>query len=68
MCLNVHGIFPYLMVPYSGPSWMESENVAVQHYLLQFATSLDHALNSSLSSKSTFNQDHVYKITLVRAK
>jgi len=56
------------MVPYGGPSWKDCENVAVQQYLLQFATSLDHALNSSLSSKSKFNQDHVYKVTLVRAK
>ncbi|XP_052087606.1 uncharacterized protein LOC127724637 isoform X3 [Mytilus californianus] len=56
-CMHVHGVFPYLYVPYDGTQpW--------DRYLKLFAKSLDKALNVSLN-KVNSNTQHVYKINLV---
>ncbi|XP_063402916.1 DNA polymerase zeta catalytic subunit-like [Mytilus trossulus] len=56
-CMHVHGVFPYLYVPYDGTQpW--------DRYLKLFARSLDKALNVSLN-KVNSNTQHVYKINLV---
>ncbi|XP_025040532.2 DNA polymerase zeta catalytic subunit isoform X2 [Pelodiscus sinensis] len=57
-CLHLHGIFPYLYVPYDGygkPS---------EHYLRQVAFSIDRALNVALGNPSSTVQ-HVFKVSLV---
>ncbi|CAG2245024.1 POLZ [Mytilus edulis] len=55
--MHVHGVFPYLYVPYDGTQpW--------DRYLKLFARSLDKALNVSLN-KVNSNTQHVYKINLV---
>ena len=58
-CMHVHGVFPYLYVPYDG-------SVPVARYLRQVATSLDKALNIGMG-RATSTSQHVYKITLVSA-
>ena len=56
-CMHVHGVFPYLYVPYDGTQpW--------DRYLRLFANSLDKALNVSLNHANSKSQ-HVYKINLV---
>ncbi|XP_078322604.1 uncharacterized protein LOC111104775 [Crassostrea virginica] len=56
-CMHVHGVFPYLYVPYDGTQpW--------DRYLRLFANSLDKALNVAQGNASAETQ-HVYKITLV---
>ncbi|KAM4902870.1 DNA polymerase zeta catalytic subunit [Sylvia borin] len=57
-CLHLHGIFPYLYVPYDGLG---------QHpecYLRQVAFSIDRALNVALGNPSSTVQ-HVFKVSLV---
>ncbi|CAH1225124.1 POLD1 [Branchiostoma lanceolatum] len=56
-CLHLHGVFPYIYVPYDGPP--ESER-----HLRQFAVSIDRALNVALGRASSTAQ-HVFKISLV---
>ncbi|XP_078617508.1 DNA polymerase zeta catalytic subunit-like [Branchiostoma floridae x Branchiostoma japonicum] len=56
-CLHLHGVFPYVYVPYDGPP--ESER-----HLRQFASSIDRALNVALGRASSTTQ-HVFKISLV---
>ncbi|XP_014783409.1 DNA polymerase zeta catalytic subunit [Octopus bimaculoides] len=56
-CLHVHGVFPYLYVPYDGTQPCST-------YLHQFAASLDKAINIA-TGHSTSNTKHVYKISLV---
>ncbi|KAL3883653.1 hypothetical protein ACJMK2_029895 [Sinanodonta woodiana] len=56
-CMHVHGVFPYLYVPYDGTQPWES-------YLRQFASSLDKAINVASGHANSVAQ-HVYKITLV---
>ncbi|CAL1531881.1 unnamed protein product, partial [Lymnaea stagnalis] len=56
-CMHVHGVFPYLYVPYDGTQPSD-------RYLRQFAVSLDKALNVANRSASSTLQ-HVYKISLV---
>ncbi|GFS12484.1 DNA polymerase zeta catalytic subunit [Elysia marginata] len=56
-CMHVHGVFPYLYVPYDGTQ-------PADRYLRQFAASLDKALNVANRSASA-NQQHVYKISIV---
>ncbi|XP_066270082.1 DNA polymerase zeta catalytic subunit-like [Branchiostoma lanceolatum] len=56
-CLHLHGVFPYIYVPYDGPH--ESER-----HLRQFAVSIDRALNVALGRASSTAQ-HVFKISLV---
>uniref|UniRef100_A0A8C5JPK4 DNA polymerase zeta catalytic subunit n=1 Tax=Junco hyemalis TaxID=40217 RepID=A0A8C5JPK4_JUNHY len=57
-CLHLHGVFPYLYVPYDGFG---------QHpecYLRQVAFSIDRALNVALGNPSSTVQ-HVFKVSLV---
>lgn len=56
-CVHVHGIFPYICIPYDG-----SEPHLKLSYRL--AASLDKAINIA-SGFSTSNVQHVYKIVLV---
>ena len=54
--MHVHGVFPYLFVPYDGTQPADS-------YLRRFAASLDKAIN--VANNSNANMQHVFKITLV---
>ncbi|KAM4693357.1 LOW QUALITY PROTEIN: DNA polymerase zeta catalytic subunit [Discoglossus pictus] len=58
-CLHLHGIFPYLYVPYDGFGQQNKER-----YLRQVAFSIDRALNVALGNPSASIQ-HVFKVTLV---
>jgi DNA polymerase zeta len=57
ICLHVHGVFPYLYIPYDG-----SEEANCLKY--QIAANIDKAINISFGQASSTAQ-HVYKITLV---
>lgn len=56
-CLHVHGVFPYIYVPYDG-----TESADSLKYRL--ALELDKALNVSLGQGSS-NVQHVYNVVLV---
>lgn len=56
-CMHVHGVFPYMYVPFEG-------SLSIDRYLRQFAASLDKALNVALGRAASAVQ-HVYKIALV---
>ncbi|KAG8582486.1 hypothetical protein GDO81_008073 [Engystomops pustulosus] len=58
-CLHLHGIFPYLYVPYDGHGQKDPDR-----YLRQVAFSIDRALNVALGNPSA-NVQHVFKITVV---
>lgn len=57
-CLHVHGIFPYIYVPYDGTQ-------PTDKYLKQFATSVDFAVQVALGKASSSRQ-HVFEITVVK--
>lgn len=57
-CLHLHGIFPYLYVPYDGYGQQ------ADRYLRQVAFSVDRALNVSMGNPSS-NTQHVFKVALV---
>ncbi|XP_006879098.1 PREDICTED: DNA polymerase zeta catalytic subunit-like [Elephantulus edwardii] len=57
-CLHLHGIFPYLYVPYDGYGQQP------ESYLTQMAFSIDRALNVALGNPSSTAQ-HVFKVSLV---
>lgn len=57
-CLHVHGIFPYIYVPYDGTQ-------PTDKYLKQFATSVDFAVQVALGRASSSRQ-HVNEITVVK--
>ncbi|XP_045429043.1 DNA polymerase zeta catalytic subunit isoform X3 [Pipistrellus kuhlii] len=57
-CLHLHGIFPYLYVPYDGYGQQP------ESYLSQMAFSIDRALNVALGTPSSTTQ-HVFKVSLV---
>ncbi|XP_053237663.1 DNA polymerase zeta catalytic subunit [Podarcis raffonei] len=57
-CLHLHGIFPYLYVPYDGYGQL------AEHYLRHLAFSIDRALNVALGNPSSSVQ-HVFKVSLV---
>ncbi|XP_059369223.1 DNA polymerase zeta catalytic subunit isoform X3 [Carassius carassius] len=57
-CLHLHGVFPYIYVPYDG-----FENDA-DRYLRQLAYSIDRALNVSMGNPSS-NVQHIFKVVLV---
>uniref|UniRef100_A0A8D0DQT0 DNA polymerase zeta catalytic subunit n=1 Tax=Salvator merianae TaxID=96440 RepID=A0A8D0DQT0_SALMN len=57
-CLHLHGIFPYLYVPYDGYGEVP------EHYLRHLAFSIDRALNVALGNPSSLVQ-HVFKVSLV---
>ncbi|KAF5276245.1 hypothetical protein FQR65_LT04050 [Abscondita terminalis] len=56
-CLHIHGVFPYLYIPYDGT---EDSNSLVY----QIANKLDQAINISLGHATSTTQ-HIYKIVLV---
>lgn len=55
--MHVHGVFPYIYVPYDGTQPWNT-------YMQQFAASLDKAINIA-AGNSNANTKHVYKINLV---
>ncbi|KAJ8355995.1 hypothetical protein SKAU_G00187890 [Synaphobranchus kaupii] len=57
-CLHLHGIFPYIYVPYDGYGQQPDR------YLRQVAFSIDRALNVSMGNPSS-NTQHVFKVALV---
>ncbi|KAM5256763.1 DNA polymerase zeta catalytic subunit [Ctenodactylus gundi] len=57
-CLHLHGVFPYLYVPYDGHGQQP------ESYLSQVAFSIDRALNVALGNPSSTAQ-HVFKVSLV---
>ncbi|XP_033118831.1 DNA polymerase zeta catalytic subunit-like isoform X2 [Anneissia japonica] len=57
-CLHVHGLLPYIYVPYDGPQPVDEQ------YLHRFAVSIDKALQVAMN-QSTNSTIHVFKITLV---
>ena len=56
-CMHVHGVFPYLYVPYDGTTPLTS-------YLQQFASSIDKAINITVGN-ATSSRQFVYKISVV---
>lgn len=61
-CAHIHGVFPYLYVPFAGnDATGESNRLAYQ-----MASSLDKAINISLGQANSSAQ-HVFKIILVKA-
>ncbi|XP_028858187.1 DNA polymerase zeta catalytic subunit isoform X2 [Denticeps clupeoides] len=57
-CLHLHGIFPYIYVPYDGFGQQP------ERYLRQVAFSIDRALNVSMGNPSS-NAQHIFKVALV---
>ncbi|KAG7257685.1 hypothetical protein CRUP_038023 [Coryphaenoides rupestris] len=57
-CLHVHGVFPYVYVPYDGCG------SAPHTHLRQVAFSIDRALNVAMGNPASRTQ-HVFKVTLV---
>uniref|UniRef100_A0A8P4G7U9 DNA polymerase zeta catalytic subunit n=1 Tax=Dicentrarchus labrax TaxID=13489 RepID=A0A8P4G7U9_DICLA len=57
-CLHLHGIFPYIYVPYDGYSQQP------ERYLRQVAFSIDRALNVAMGNPASSTQ-HVFKVVLV---
>ncbi|XP_071956758.1 DNA polymerase zeta catalytic subunit-like [Antedon mediterranea] len=59
-CLHIHGLLPYIYVPYDGPRPVEDDQ-----YLLQFAISVDKALQVAMNQSIKNQTLHVFKISLV---
>ena len=57
-CLHVHGVFPYIYVPYDGTQ-------PTDKYVKQFAISVDFAVQVALGKASSSRQ-HVYEISVVK--
>ncbi|XP_030754666.1 DNA polymerase zeta catalytic subunit isoform X2 [Sitophilus oryzae] len=57
ICLHIHGVFPYLYIPYDGVGNVDS-------LMYQLASSIDRAVNVSLNQANSSMQ-YVYKISLV---
>ncbi|XP_029903584.1 DNA polymerase zeta catalytic subunit isoform X2 [Myripristis murdjan] len=57
-CLHLHGVFPYIYVPYDGYGQQP------QRYLRQVAFSIDRALNVAMGNPAS-NTQHVFKVVLV---
>ena len=57
-CLHVHGVFPYIYVPYDGTQ-------PTDKYLKQFATSVDFAVQVALGRASSCAQ-HIFDVEVVR--
>ncbi|XP_016364240.1 DNA polymerase zeta catalytic subunit-like [Sinocyclocheilus rhinocerous] len=57
-CLHLHGVFPYICVPYDG------FGQDADRYLRQLAYSIDRALNVSMGNPSS-NVQHIFKVVLV---
>lgn len=61
-CMHVHGVFPYLYVPYDG-SDSAADGGDRLSYLL--AASLDKAINISLGQTNSTTQ-HIFKVVVVK--
>lgn len=59
-CVHIHGVFPYLYIPYHGTSTKECDR-----FTYQVATSLDKAINISLGQMNA-NVEHVFRIVHVK--
>ncbi|XP_075227107.1 DNA polymerase zeta catalytic subunit [Lycorma delicatula] len=59
-CLHIHGVFPYIYVPYDG-------EISSGQSMYQLAASLDKALNISLGTSNS-TRNHVYKIVHVAGR
>ncbi|XP_058470298.1 DNA polymerase zeta catalytic subunit [Solea solea] len=57
-CLHLHGVFPYVCVPYDGYGQQP------ERYLRQVAFSIDRALNVAMGNPASSTQ-HVFKVVLV---
>ncbi|XP_076611860.1 DNA polymerase zeta catalytic subunit isoform X1 [Chaetodon auriga] len=57
-CLHLHGVFPYIYVPYDGHGQQP------ERYLRQVAFSIDRALNVAMGNPAS-NAQHVFKVVLV---
>uniref|UniRef100_A0A3Q3F7Z7 DNA polymerase zeta catalytic subunit n=1 Tax=Labrus bergylta TaxID=56723 RepID=A0A3Q3F7Z7_9LABR len=57
-CLHLHGVFPYIYIPYDGYSQQP------ERYLRQVAFSIDRALNVAMGNPAS-NAQHVFKVVLV---
>lgn len=57
ICVHIHGVFPYLYIPYDGKQ--EANGL-----MYQIATLIDKSINVSLNQTSS-NAQHVYKISVV---
>ncbi|XP_033505189.2 DNA polymerase zeta catalytic subunit isoform X2 [Epinephelus lanceolatus] len=57
-CLHLHGVFPYIYVPYDGYGQQQ------ERYLRQVAFSIDRALNVAMGNPASSVQ-HVFKVVLV---
>lgn len=57
-CLHLHGIFPYIYVPYDG------YNQEPERYMRLVAFSIDRALNVTMGNPSSSAQ-HIFKVALV---
>jgi DNA polymerase zeta len=56
-CVHIHGVFPYIYIPYEGSELPD-------RLKYQIATSLDKSINVSLGQANASTQ-HVFKIILV---
>uniref|UniRef100_A0A1Q3FV46 DNA polymerase zeta catalytic subunit n=3 Tax=Culex TaxID=53527 RepID=A0A1Q3FV46_CULTA len=61
-CVHIHGVFPYLYVPYDGAT---GDSLAVDRLMYQIANSLDKAINVSLGNANSA-ATHVFRIVLVK--
>ncbi|XP_050510996.1 DNA polymerase zeta catalytic subunit isoform X2 [Diabrotica virgifera virgifera] len=57
ICVHIHGVFPYIYIPYDGSQDANS-------LMYKIAASIDKAVNISLN-QATSTMQHVYKISLV---
>uniref|UniRef100_A0A3P8WNJ4 DNA polymerase zeta catalytic subunit n=1 Tax=Cynoglossus semilaevis TaxID=244447 RepID=A0A3P8WNJ4_CYNSE len=58
-CLHLHGVYPYVCVPYDGHGQQQQER-----YMRQVAFSIDRALNVAMGNP-TSGTKHVFKVVLV---
>lgn len=59
-CAHIHGVFPYLYIPFVGDSTIDADRSAYQ-----LASSLDKAINISLGQAHSTTQ-HIFKIIVVK--
>uniref|UniRef100_A0A7N6AHQ1 DNA polymerase zeta catalytic subunit n=1 Tax=Anabas testudineus TaxID=64144 RepID=A0A7N6AHQ1_ANATE len=59
-CLHLHGVFPYIYVPYDGYGQQP------ERYMRQVAFSIDRALNVVMGNPASSTQ-HIFKVVLVSA-
>lgn len=60
-CMHVHGVFPYLYVPYDGSGSADDAD----RLSYQLAASLDKAINISLGQTNSATQ-HIFKVVVVK--